>query len=45
MFTRASLIGAELKATAGEAGKGTRLELRLPLAVVERETVRTEAAQ
>jgi signal transduction histidine kinase len=45
MFTRASLIGAELKATAGEAGKGTRLELRLPLAAVERETVHTEAAQ
>jgi signal transduction histidine kinase len=31
MFTRASLIGAELKACAGEGGRGTRLHLRVPL--------------
>jgi signal transduction histidine kinase len=31
MFTRASLIRAELRATAGQDGKGTRLELLLPI--------------
>jgi len=31
MFTRASLIGAELKVTPSEGSRGTRLELRLPL--------------
>ena len=32
MSTRASLIRAEFKATAGDKGKGTRLELMLPTA-------------
>jgi len=32
MFTRASLIGADLRASPSEGGKGTRLELTLPLA-------------
>jgi len=31
MFTRASLIGAELEASPAEGNRGTRLELRLPL--------------
>jgi len=35
MFTRASLIGADLKASAPESGKGTRLELILPVAEFE----------
>ena len=33
MFARASLIRAELKATAGKGGRGTRLELVLPIAM------------
>ncbi len=34
MFTRASLIRAELKATPGRNGRGTRLELLLPISII-----------
>jgi signal transduction histidine kinase len=42
MFTRASLIGAQLQASPGESGRGTRLELKLPLPVAAAESKQEE---
>jgi signal transduction histidine kinase len=45
MFTRASLIGAQLQATPGESGKGTRFELKLPLPTGAVETKQEEVVR